>query len=398
MSTFKTLDDVDVRGKRVLVRADLNLPVDGGKVIDITRIERVGVTLRELSDKGAKVVVLSHFGRPKGAAVSEMSLRQVLDAVADTLERSVSFADDCVGPAAEQAVSALTDGDILLLENTRFHAGEEANDPAFAQALAQSGDIYVNDSFSVSHRAHASTEGLAHCLPGFAGRALEAELKALGAALEDPEHPIVAIVGGAKISTKLDVLGHLIEKVDQLVIGGAMANTFLAALGKPVGKSLCEHDLTDKAQQIMNKAKTVGCEVVLPIDVVVAETLTANTAAYTVPVDQVPSDMMILDVGTDTIAYLATCFEAARTVVWNGPFGAFEFPPFDNATNAAARHVAMLTQAGRLLSVAGGGDTLAALNNAGVIGGFSYVSAAGGAFLEWLEGKTLPGIAALSSP
>ncbi|TNE40200.1 MAG: phosphoglycerate kinase [Alphaproteobacteria bacterium] len=397
MSAFKTLDDVDVKGKRVLVRVDLNVPMADGKVTDTTRIDRVVPTLTELSDKGAKVILMAHFGRPKGAVVPEMSLKPVAEATAAILSRPVAFAGNCIGEEAATAVATLADGDLLMLENARFHKGEEANDPEFAKALAANGDIYVNDAFSVSHRAHASSEGLAHLLPAYAGRSMEAELRALDAALGNPQRPVLAVVGGAKVSTKLDLLENLVGKVDRLVIGGGMANTFLAAMGKPVGKSLCEHDLGDTARRILEAAKAAGCEVILPKDVVVAKEFKAGADARCIPLDAVADDDMILDVGTDSLGSLAVHMEDTKTVVWNGPLGAFEIPPFDNGTVTAARQVAMLTKAGRLTSVAGGGDTLAALNQAGASDDFSYISTAGGAFLEWLEGKELPGVKALSA-
>ena len=399
--SFRTLDDLfaggSVDAKRVLLRADLNEPVRVSCVTDAMRIERVAPTIRELADRGATVVLLSHFGRPKGERNPNFSLAPVAPAVAEAIGRDVAFAADCIGEAASTAIAAAGKGGVVLLENTRFHAGETKNDAAFADALAALGDIYVNDAFSSAHRAHASTEAIAHRLPAYAGRAMEAELTALQNALSHPEKPVVAIVGGAKIATKLDLLGNLVDKVDYLVIGGGMANTFLAAKGIDVKASLCEHDLGEAAREIMAKAEAAGCNLLLPRDVVVAERFEAMAPAKTVPADQVPDGHMILDVGSGTIADLAARFEAARTVVWNGPLGAFEIAPFDNGTNAAARHVAMLTKMGRLLSVAGGGDTVAALNNAGAADDFSYVSTAGGAFLEWLEGKELPGVAALAA-
>ncbi|GAK46575.1 phosphoglycerate kinase [Tepidicaulis marinus] len=399
MAAHKTLDDLyasgPVEGKTILLRADLNVPAKDGKVTDATRLERLLPTIKELASKGAKVLILSHFGRPKGERVPEMTLAPVAVALGELLGLDVAFAVDCIGDSAKAAAEALPKGGVLVLENTRYHAGEEKNDPAFAKALAELGDIYVNDAFSAAHRAHASTEGIAHLLPSYAGRAMEAELTALDKALGNPARPVVAIVGGAKISTKLDLLGNLVSKVDALIIGGGMANTFLAAKGIEVGKSLCEHDLKETAREIMAKAEAAGCRVVLPADVVVAPEFKAHAPATTVPVDKVPADQMILDIGPDSLAALAGHFETAKTVVWNGPFGAFEIPPFDNGTNGAARHVAMLTKMGEMISVAGGGDTVAALNNAGAADDFSYVSTAGGAFLEWLEGKTLPGVAAL---
>jgi phosphoglycerate kinase len=396
LAAFRTLDDAgDLKGKRVLLRVDLNVPVQDGAVTDTTRIERVAGTIRELSDRGAKLALLAHFERPKGRRVPEMSLAPIAPAVAQVIERPVGFVDDCVGPEAEAAVARLGDGGIVLLENTRFHAGEEANDPGFAAALARLGDVYVNDAFSAAHRAHASTEGLAHHLPAFAGRAMQAELEALEKALSHPEHPVVAVVGGAKISSKIELLANLIRKVDALVIGGGMANTFLSAKGVAVGRSLNEPDLAPTARQIMAQAAEAGCAIVLPVDVVAAEAFAANARHSTVPVAAVPADSMILDAGEQTVEVVKDWIDRARTLVWNGPLGAFEKEPFDRATVAAARHAAERTRAGRLLSVAGGGDTVAALNHAGVAGDFSYVSTAGGAFLEWLEGKTLPGVEAL---
>jgi len=402
MSQHKTLDDLfgagSVAGKRVLVRADLNVPFDDkGNVSDATRLERLLPTLADLSAKGARVAILSHFGRPKGEPKPEMSLKPVVQVLSELLGKPVTFADDCMGEAATTAIDALNDGDILVLENTRFYKGEEKNDAAFAQSLSANGDIYVNDAFSTAHRAHASTEGIAHLLPAYAGRAMEQELDALGQALGNPEHPVVAIVGGAKISSKLELLGNLVTKVDALVIGGGMANTFLAAKGVNVGKSLCEHDLADTAREIMAKADAAGCTIILPSDAVIAGEFKAHAATQTVPIDAVPDDQMILDVGSDTLATLSGYFETAKTVVWNGPLGAFEIEPFNIGTDTAASHVGMLTKMGTLVSVAGGGDTVAALNNAGAADDFSYVSTAGGAFLEWLEGKTLPGVAALQS-
>jgi phosphoglycerate kinase len=393
---FKTLDDIDVAGRRVLVRGDLNLPIRDGEVTDTTRIDRLVPSLRELMDKGARVIVMSHFGRPKGKRVAELSLAPVADALSTALGgKPVAFAADCVGAPAETVVDALEQGGVALLENLRFHPGEEANDPDFAKSLARLGDIYVNDGFSVSHRAHASTEGIARLLPAAAGRNMQAELESLAAALEDPARPVVAIVGGAKVSTKLDVLGNLVAKVDALVIGGGMANTFLFALGTDVGASLCEKDLRDTARDVLAKADAAGCEIVLPSDVVVAERLEAGVAAEIVQTDGVPRDRMILDIGPASAAALAERLSECRTLLWNGPLGAFEFPPFDEATVTVARAAAKLTAAGKLVSVAGGGDTVAALRHAEAVDGFSYVSTAGGAFLEWLEGKELPGVAAL---
>jgi phosphoglycerate kinase len=394
MSTFNTLDHVDVKGKRVLVRVDLNVPVDNGVVSDATRIERVAPALTELADKGAKVILLSHFGRPKGPDPKQ-SLKPVAAEVAHVIKRPVAFASDCIGEAAQKAVAAMKQGDILCLENTRFHAGEEKNDPAFVEELARLGDIWVNDAFSAAHRAHASTEGLGHKLPAYAGRAMQAELDALGRALERPERPVAAIVGGAKISTKLDLLANLLAKVDVLVIGGAMANTFLLALGKSVGKSLAERDLVKTAQEIMAKAKAANKEIILPVDVVVAEKFEANAPSRVVSADAVDDAGMILDIGPKSVEHVVSILARARTLVWNGPFGAFEMEPFDNGTVEVAEAAAELTEAGKLVTVAGGGDTVAALNVAGVAERFTYVSTAGGAFLEWLEGKALPGVEVL---
>ncbi|MBC7634386.1 MAG: phosphoglycerate kinase, partial [Acetobacteraceae bacterium] len=390
---FRTLDGVDVTGKRVLVRADLNVPVRDGHITDLTRIERLCPRIRELSDKGARVIVCSHFDRPKGKRVPEMSLAPIATALGKVLGRKVRFAEDCIGIPAEQAIDALGNGDIAVLENTRFHAGEEANDPIFAKALAGLADIFVNDAFSAAHRAHASTEGVAHLLPSYAGRLMQAELEALTLALEHPERPVMAIVGGAKVSSKLELLGNLVTKVDLLVIGGAMANTFLAAEGVAVGKSLQEAEMRATALEIVAKAKAAGCEIVLPVDAVTAAEFKANTATKVVPVGAIPADAMILDVGPQTVAGLVARLGSVRTVVWNGPIGAFEIPPFDAATTALAKAVAAATVTGKLRSVGGGGDTVSALRQAGVIDQLSYVSSAGGAFLEWLEGKTLPGVA-----
>jgi phosphoglycerate kinase len=396
MSAFRTLDDIDVAGRRVLLRADLNVPMSNGKVTDATRLERLVPTISELTGKGARVLVASHFGRPKGERVPEMSLAPVAEALAAVLGRDVGFAPDCIGDAALDAAAALADGDVLVLENARYHAGEEANDPVFAKSLAALADVYVNDAFSAAHRAHASTEGVAHLIPAFAGRLMQAELEALDSALASPARPVMAVVGGAKIATKLDLLGNLVARVDQLVIGGGMANTFLNAMGIDVGVSLCEHDMADTARGILARADEIGCEVVLPSDVVIAAEFKASADSIVVPVDAVPDDRMILDVGPETVAALSARLAEVRTLVWNGPLGAFEVPPFDMGTNAVAQAAAECTQAGGLLSVAGGGDTVAALNHAGAADRFSYVSTAGGAFLEWLEGKTLPGVAALA--
>jgi phosphoglycerate kinase len=396
MADYRTLDDIDVAGRRILVRADLNVPMAGGRVTDTSRLDRLAPTLRELADGGARVIVLSHFGRPKGHVVPEMSLKTVAAALGDCLGRSVAFAPDCVGEVAQSAVDELADGEIVVLENLRFHAGEEANDPEFAAALAALGDVYVNDAFSAAHRAHASTAALAGLLPAAAGRFMQAELDALAAALTTPARPLVAIVGGAKISTKLDLLGNLSAKVDTLIIGGGMANTFLNADGVAVGRSLCEHDMAQTARDIMATAQGTGCDIVLPVDAVVAPAFEAGSPDTTVAIDAVPADQMILDIGPATVARLGEVLTAAKTLVWNGPLGAFEVPPFDRGTVALARRVAELTDSGALTSIAGGGDTVAALNHAGVAERFSYISGAGGAFLEWLEGKTLPGVAALA--
>jgi phosphoglycerate kinase len=391
--TFKTLDDLNnIAGKRVLVRVDLNVPVSDGKVTDATRIERVAPTILELSDRGAKVILLAHFGRPKGEAVADMSLRAIAPAVEAVLDRRVLFAADCIGDVAKSAVDSMQNGDILLLENTRFHKGEEKNTPEFTAALAANGDIYVNDAFSAAHRAHASTEGLAHHMPAYAGRTMQAELEALEKGLGNPSRPVVAIVGGAKVSTKIDLLQNLVKKVDALVIGGGMANTFLAAQGINVGKSLCEHDLAETARTIMAEAEKAGCAIVLPVDGVVAREFKANAANETVPVSAIPADAMMLDVGPQSVDKVNGWIAKASTLVWNGPLGAFEIEPFDTATVSAAKHAAAETVAGKLVSVAGGGDTVAALNHAGVAGEFTYVSTAGGAFLEWMEGKPLPGV------
>ena len=397
MAAFRTLDNAEVKGKRALVRVDLNVPVQDGKVTDATRIERVAGTIAELADKGAKVVLLAHFGRPKGKVDPEQSLKPIVEATAAVLGREVGFASDCIGEAAADAVAAMKDGDILLMENTRFHAGEEKNDAEFTRALAANGDLYVNDAFSAAHRAHASTEGLARLLPAYAGRTMQAELEALEKGLGQPSRPVVAIVGGAKVSTKIDLLSNLVKKVDALVIGGGMANTFLAAQGIDVGKSLREHDLADTARSILDAAKTAGCAIVLPTDAVVAREFKANAANEVVPVARVPADAMILDVGPDTVKAVQEWIGKAATVVWNGPLGAFEIAPFDKATVASAKYAAERTRAGRLVSVAGGGDTVAALNHAGVADDFTYVSTAGGAFLEWMEGKELPGVEALKA-
>ncbi|WP_026046566.1 phosphoglycerate kinase [Sphingomonas sp. PAMC 26621] len=391
---FKTLDDIgDVRGKRVLVREDLNVPMQDGAVSDDTRLRATLPTVTELADKGAIVLILAHFGRPKGTPSAELSLKQLVEPYANVLGRPVKYVD-WEGDAA--AVAALAPGDVAILENTRFFGGEEKNDPAVVDRFASLGDLYVNDAFSAAHRAHASTEGLAHKLPAFAGRAMEAELDALDKALGNPEHPVAAVVGGAKVSTKLDVLKHLVTKVDHLIIGGGMANTFLAARGVNVGKSLCEHELTGTADEIFAAADGANCTIHLPYDVVVAKEFRANPPIRTVNVHEVAADEMILDVGPAATEALADVLKNCRTLVWNGPLGAFETPPFDTATVALAKTAAALTKSGSLVSVAGGGDTVAALNQAGVADDFTFVSTAGGAFLEWMEGKDLPGVAALA--
>ena len=397
MTQFKTLDDADVTGKRVLLRVDLNVPIKDGEVGDRTRIERILPTIREIADKGGRVILLAHFGRPKGQPNPEMSLEPLAPVLSQMLGTPVGFADDCVGPVAAGIVAALKDGNVVLLENTRFHAGEEKNDEEFASQLASLGDIFVNDAFSAAHRAHASTEGLARHLPSYAGRTMQVELEALEKGLGNPERPVVAVVGGAKVSTKIDLLSNLVTRVDALVIGGGMANTFLAAQGIDVGKSLCEHDLADTARSILDAAKTAGCEIVLPVDAVVAREFKAGAANETVAVDAVPADAMILDAGPKTVELVSGWLDKAKTLVWNGPLGAFEIEPFDAATMAAARHAARRTKAGDLVSVAGGGDTVAALNQAGVADDFTYVSTAGGAFLEWMEGKPLPGVEVLKA-
>ncbi len=394
---FRTLDDLDVKGKRVLVRADLNVPMADGKVTDALRIKRQAPTIRELSDKGAKVVVLSHFDRPKGKVVPSMSLKPVAKPLADEIGRPVAFAPDCVGIKAETAVAALKDGEVLLLENTRFHPEEEKNDRGFAIELAKLGDIFVNDAFSAAHRAHASTEGIAEHLPSAAGRAMEEELRHLEKALANPVRPVLAVVGGAKVSSKIALLENMVGQVQTLVIGGAMANTFLAAQGTLVGRSLYEPEYLETARKVVKMAKDKGCEILLPKDVVVAREFKPGAANRTVPVSEIAAEEMALDVGPKTIAAFEEKLATTKTLVWNGPFGAFETEPFDRGTNDAARAVAKATKAGRLLSVAGGGDTVAALAHAGVDNDFTYVSTAGGAFLEWLEGKELPGVQALTA-
>lgn len=394
---FRTLDDLgDIKGKRALVRVDLNVPMADGRVTDETRIRALVPTVLELADKGAKVLLLAHFGRPKGAKHSEMSVSMVLDALQDVLGREIMFVPEIAGNVVTQSVAILADGDIALLENTRFWAGEEKNDHELARAVAANGDFYVNDAFSAAHRAHMSTEALAHVLPAYAGRAMEVELRALQVALGAPEHPVAAVVGGAKVSTKLDVLNNLVKQVDHLIIGGGMANTFLAARGVNVGKSLCEHDLADQANAIMDAADAAGCTIHLPYDVVTAREFRANPPIQTVNVHEVAADDMILDVGPAAVEALADVLKNCRTLVWNGPLGAFEIEPFDAATVSLARTAAALTREGSLVSVAGGGDTVAALAHAGVTEDFTFVSTAGGAFLEWMEGKPLPGVDALN--
>jgi phosphoglycerate kinase len=394
---FRTLDDLgDIKGKRALVRVDLNVPMADGRVTDETRLRALLPTVSELADKGAKVLLLAHFGRPKGAKHSEMSVSMVLDALQEVLGREVMFVPEIAGDIVAQSIGILADGDIALLENTRFWPGEEQNDPELARAVAANGDLYVNDAFSAAHRAHMSTEGLAHILPAYAGRSMEAELKALESALGSPEHPVAAVVGGAKVSSKLDVLNNLVKQVDHLIIGGGMANTFLAARGINVGKSLCEHDLADTANAILEAADVAGCTVHLPYDVVTSVEFRANPPVRTVNVHEVAADEMILDVGPAAVEALADVLKTCRTLVWNGPLGAFEMEPFDAATVSLARTAAALTREGSLVSVAGGGDTVAALAHAGVTEDFTFVSTAGGAFLEWMEGKPLPGVDALN--
>jgi phosphoglycerate kinase len=394
MSAFRTLDQADVSGKRVLLRVDFNVPMENGKITDATRIERVAPTIVEIADKGGKVILLSHLGRPKGRD-AKVSLAPVARELARILRRPVAFADDCIGEAAESAINAMKPGDILCLENTRFHREEEKNDANFVAKLVRLGDVFVNDAFSAAHRAHASTEGLARKLPAYAGRTMQAEIGALSQALEQPKRPLAAIIGGAKISTKLDLLGNLLDKVDVLLIGGGMANTFLAAQDKPVGKSLAEHDLVPSGRDILAKARERRRELVLPVDAVVAQKFAAHAPSRVVDVDKVGPDDMILDIGPRTIEHVVSVLARVKTLVWNGPFGAFELEPFDNGTVEVAEAAAELTSTGKLVTVAGGGDTVAALNAAGVTERFSYVSTAGGAFLEWLEGKALPGVEVL---
>ena len=393
---FRTLDDVDVSGKRVLLRVDLNVPMDNGTIGDATRLERIAPTISEISGKGGKVILLAHFGRPKGRD-EKGSLRPVAAELAKVLGKPVAFADDCVGASAEQAVFAMMNGDILCLENTRFHKEEENNESAFVAQLAKLGDIWVNDAFSAAHRAHASTEGLGHKLPAYAGRTMQAELVALNKALDAPQKPVIAIIGGAKVSTKIDLLENLVTKVDTLVIGGGMANTFLHAQGVNVGKSLCEKDLAPTALKILKAAKAANCKIILPVDAIVAHEFKANAPSHICGLDAIPPDGMILDIGPQSIACVHAAIDNAATLVWNGPLGAFEIAPFDRGTVEAAKHAARRTKAKQLVSVAGGGDTVAALNHAGVADDFTYVSSAGGAFLEWMEGKPLPGVQVLKA-
>ncbi|MFC0199456.1 phosphoglycerate kinase [Paracoccus rhizosphaerae] len=397
MTRFHTIDDMDLDGKVVLTRVDVNVPVEAGRVTDTTRIDKIVPTVKDIQAKGGIPVLLAHFDRPKGRRVESMSLKQIIPALEAALGQPVVFAEDCIGGPAKRAVAALEPGQVALLENTRFHGGEEANDATFAASLAALGGAYVNDAFSAAHRAHASTEGLARLLNAGAGRLMEAELKALDAALGNPQRPVMAVVGGAKVSTKLELLENLVEKVDHLVIGGGMANTFLVAQGIEVGKSLAERDMADTARAIIDKAAATGCRIHLPGDIVVAREFKAGAASETLPVDQCPVDAMILDAGPETVEALRQAMTACRTLIWNGPLGAFEIEPFDRATNAAAQAAAELTRNGGLISVAGGGDTVAALNKAGVASDFTFISTAGGAFLEWMEGKELPGVAALES-
>jgi phosphoglycerate kinase len=394
--TFKTLDDADLAGKRALVRVDFNVPMADGRVTDDTRLKAALPTIEKLRKGGARVILLAHFDRPKGKRVPEMSLKPVVEPLSKLLGAPVAFADDCVGPQAKAAADALKDGGVLLLENVRYHAGEEKNDPELARELAANGDLYVNDAFSAAHRAHASTEGLAHVLPAYAGEQMRRELEALDAALGAPKRPVLGIVGGSKVSTKLDLLNNLVGKLDRLAIGGGMANTFLAAQGMDVGASLCEHDLADTARQIMATAKAKGCELLLPIDVVVAEKVEPGASSAVRELNAIGPSDRILDAGPKTLAKLIAAMDASATLVWNGPLGVFEVPPFDKATVEAARHAAALASSGKIVAVAGGGDTVAALNAAGATNEFTFVSTAGGAFLEWMEGKVLPGVAALT--
>tara|TARA_R110002073_G_scaffold38749_8_gene110984 strand:- start:4246 stop:5445 length:1200 start_codon:yes stop_codon:yes gene_type:complete len=395
MAGLRRIEDANVEGKRVLVRVDFNVPMQDGKITDATRVRSALPTIEHLKRNGAKVILLSHFGRPKGQASDENSLRHVADELAEQLGAPVAFAHDCMGPMAHDAVSAMEAGQVLVLENTRFHAGEESNDAGFALKLASLGDLYVNDAFSAAHRAHASTEGVAHHLPAYAGLALQREIDHLGQALDHPERPVMAIVGGAKVSTKIELLTNLLDKVDRLVIGGAMANTFFAAQGHDVGASLVERDFVETARTIMGKAANSGCELILPVDVVVAREFAENAEHRTVEPDAVPGGWMILDAGPATVDALADAIDATKTLIWNGPLGAFETKPFDTSTVEAARYAAGRVKEAGLIAVAGGGDTVSALNHAGVARDFTFVSTAGGAFLEWMEGKTLPGVAVL---
>lgn len=394
---WKALNQMDLDGKVVLTRVDINVPMSDGRVTDATRIERIKPTIDDILASGGKPVLLAHFGRPKGEVVPEMSLSHVRATVEDILGVPVTFADDCIGLPAKKAVSEMAPGTVVLLENTRFHAQEEANDGRFAASLAALGDIYCNDAFSAAHRAHASTEGIAQLLPNCAGRAMQAELEALEGALASPVRPVVAVVGGAKVSTKLDLLGNLVGRVDVLVIGGGMANTFLVAQGKPIGKSLAEAEMAPTVLDIMQKADAANCRILVPEDVVIAREFKAGAESEIVAADACPADAMILDAGPKTVESITAAFDGAKTLIWNGPLGAFEIPPFDTATNAAALHAAELSKSGDLISVAGGGDTVSALNTSGAAADFTYISTAGGAFLEWMEGKTLPGVAALGS-
>lgn len=395
--SWHTLDDLDLANKTVLTRVDINVPFEDGRVTDATRIERIVPTIKDILAAGGKPVLLAHFGRPKGQVVPEMSLEQLVPALTEAFGVPVTFAADCIGDVAKSAVAAQKTGEVLVLENTRFHAGETDNDPAFSAALADLGDVYVNDAFSAAHRAHGSTEGLAKRLPNAAGRLMAAELSALDAALGAPDRPVAAIVGGAKVSTKLELLGNLVRKVEFLIIGGGMANTFLAAQGIGIGKSLAEPDMIDTANDILRKAGEAGCEIILPVDIVTAEEFRANPPHQILPAESCPEVAMILDAGPKTVEKIESVFEKCKTLIWNGPLGAFEIEPFDAATNAAAQKAATLTAEGKLVSVAGGGDTVAALNTSGAATSFTYISTAGGAFLEWMEGKTLPGVAALES-
>ena len=394
---FRTLDDVDAAGKRVLVRVDFNVPMEDGRVTDDTRLKAALPTIGELRAEGARVILLSHFDRPKGKRVDSMSLRPVVEPLARLIGAPVAFADDCIGPEAQEAVARLHDGDVLLLENLRFHPGEEANDPGFSRELASLGDLYVDDSFSTAHRAHASTEGVTRILPAYAGRAMQTELEHLEKALGSPQRPVMGIVGGAKVSTKLDLLDNLVTKLDRLAIGGGMANTFRFAQGYDVGASLCEKDMADTARQIISKAEAAGCQLLLPTDVVVAKKLEAGADCRVTELGKIAADESIFDVGPSSLAEILDAIAGSKTLVWNGPLGVFEVPPFDKGTVAAARKAAELAKAGKLVAVAGGGDTVAALNAAKVADDFTFVSTAGGAFLEWMEGKTLPGVAALQS-